>query len=160
MANAISVDAGLSAGAKLPRAKLSMHHIRKSRTPHRCDPCQRIIGRTLHRSGDRSRNAQRQRSFRSCPRLGRVLLGTTDNSFFRVGRGVLTARHPEWRRRQGIPHRVWVTRSSLCDQRPWMRSHACARDDKTCACAVRISGDGHASGHAALTPQAHRLSIA
>src|SRR5437660_60572 len=32
MANVISVDAGLSAGAKLPRAKLSMHHIRKSRT--------------------------------------------------------------------------------------------------------------------------------
>ena len=32
MANVISVDAGLSAGEKLPRAKLSMHHIRKSRT--------------------------------------------------------------------------------------------------------------------------------
>src|SRR5580765_4893569 len=32
MANVISVDAGLSVGAKLPQAKLSMHHIRKSRT--------------------------------------------------------------------------------------------------------------------------------
>ena len=39
---------------------------------------------------------------RSCPRLGRVLLGTTDNSFFRVGRGVLTAVIPSGEDDEGL----------------------------------------------------------
>src|SRR6185437_5310330 len=45
---------------------------KKSRTPHRRDPSKRILGRTLHRGGDRSRNAQRQRSVRSRPGVGSV----------------------------------------------------------------------------------------